>query len=187
MLSPKATIAAASAGARTSTALRNGQERRVVAPAKSARGELVAGELVVGLVGEAVLRDGGDGLAGNEEGDGEVAERRQVERDGIADDLGAGGDVDGGLTVEERGYSGALDGAFRACECDVGGADLQGCGAERVAEDDADTGAAEGHVDDLAQGGVIGEVAVAVACGDGRRWTMCRPSGHRSCRPEPTR
>ena len=110
-----------------------------------------------------MLRDGGDGLAGDEEGDGEVAERRQVERDGIADDLGAGGDVDGGLAVEERGNGGALDGAAGAGEGDVGAADFQGCGAEGVAENDADAGAADGHVDDLAQGGVVGEVAVAVA------------------------
>ena len=50
-----------------------------------------------------------------------------------------------------------------AGECDVGAADLQRCGAEGVAENDADARAADRDVDDLAQGGVVREVAVAVA------------------------
>ena len=131
-------------------------------------GELVACELVVGLVGEAVLRDGGDGLAGDEEGDGEVAERRQVEAMGSLTTRAPGGMVTVGWPWKSAGTAVPLMAPPGAGEGDVGAADGEGVGAELVGEDDADGGAAEGDVDDLAEGGVVGEMAVAVVGGDGR-------------------
>src|SRR6185437_4216803 len=104
---------------------------------------------VIGGVGNAVLGDGADGLAGDKDCHGEVAERLQVERDGIANDLGSGGDFDGGLAMEERGNRVALDGTACASECDVGAADFQpGC-AEGITENDTDALAAYRYVDDL--------------------------------------
>ena len=58
--------------------------------------------------------EGGDGLAGYGEADGEVGEWGEVEGDGVGDGDGAGRDGDGGVAVEGEGDGGVgLDGAGR--------------------------------------------------------------------------
>ena len=100
-------------------------------------------------------RDLADGLGGDEEADGEVGEGGELEAGGIADGEGSGGDGDGGASAEGEGAGGGgVDGIAAGAEGDVGRADGEGVEAELVADDDADGGAAEGDVDDLAVGGV---------------------------------
>jgi len=129
----------------------------------------VAGDDVAGLVGEAVLGDLLDGLGGDEEADGDVGEGWEFEVGGVADDEGAGRDGDGGTAAEGEGVGGGeVDFAMACAEGDVRGADGEGVEAELVAEDDADGGAAEGDVDDLAVGGVgRAELVVVVGSCDG--------------------
>ena len=75
-------------------------------------GGLVEAGDVVGFEGEVVGGEGGDGLAGYGEGDGEVREWGEVEGDGVGDGDGAGRDGDGGVAVEGEGDGGVgLDGA----------------------------------------------------------------------------
>ena len=52
-----------------------------------------------------------------------------------------------------------VDGAGAGAEGDLRGADGEGVEAEFVGEDDADGGAADGDVDDLAEGGAVGSGA----------------------------
>ena len=129
----------------------------------------VAGSGVTGLVGEGVERDVLDGLRGDEDADGEIGSGGQLEIDGIAEGERSGGNGDGGAASEgEFAVGGGRDVAAAGAECDAGGRDGEGLGAELVGEDDADFASAERCVDDLAIGGVGGAVlAVGVGAGDG--------------------
>ena len=130
----------------------------------------VAGSGVAGLVREAMDGELAEGLLGQVEADGHVGEGGKLEVDGIADDEGSGRDGDGGTSAEAEGVGGGQGDVAVACaEGDVGLADGEGIEAELVGEDDAYDGAAEGDVDDLAEGGVAGEeLAFGVGCGHGR-------------------
>ena len=128
-------------------------------------GDGVARGEVVGLVGEGMEGELVDGLVGEKEADGEIGRGSDFEGYGVADDEGSGGNGDGWLSVEGEGSSagGGDGGGFRA-ESDLCGADGEGVEAEFVGEDDADGRAADGDVDDLAEGGAVGAVG-AELCG----------------------
>jgi hypothetical protein len=130
---------------------------------------------VAGLVGEAVLGDLMDRLSRDEEADGDIGEWREFEFGGIADREGSGRNGDGGSAAEGKGAGGGgVDFAVARGEGDVGGAYGERVSAEFVGEDDADCGAAEGDVDDLAEGGVsaahlqVAGGVGAIDCGGGR-------------------
>lgn len=129
----------------------------------------VAGRGVAGLVGEVVHRDLGDGLGRDEEADGEVGEGWELQVGRVADHHGSWRDDDGGTAAEGEGVRGAeVDLAMAGGEGDVGFADGERGEAELVTEDNANDGAAEGDVDDLAVGGVGGtELAAGILCGKG--------------------
>ena len=137
-------------------------------------GDLVVVGDVVGFEGEVVGGEGGDVLTGEGEADGEVGEGSEGEGDGVAYGDAAGGDGDAGVSVEGEGDGGVgLNGAGWV-GCGAGGEgcggtiDDQGADAQFVGEDDAEGGAAEGDMDDLAEGGGHGEGFVVVRAGDGR-------------------
>ena len=67
------------------------------------------------------------------------------------------------------------DGAGAGAEGDLCGADGEGVEAEFVGEDDADGGAADGDVDDLAEGGAIGSGGSELAVGIFGRHGGCGP------------
>src|SRR6185312_10363118 len=102
-----------------------------------------------------MLRYLADGLRGNEDTDGEVRRWRQLQVDGIADHERSRRDGDRRPSIEsERARSGGVDLAAPGAERDVGCSDGQRVAAEFVGQDDADGGAADRDVDDLAEGGV---------------------------------
>src|SRR5260370_39841934 len=88
------------------------------------RADDVTGRDVVGLVGEAVVRDLLHRLRRDEEADRQIAEGRELEVGRIADYRGSGGNGDGGTAAEGEGGGGGEVGlAARASQ--RGG----GCGA----------------------------------------------------------
>jgi hypothetical protein len=133
----------------------------------------VAGDEVVGLVGEGVEGELADGLVGEEEADGEVGGGSDFDGGGVADGEGSGLDDDGGLAAEgECGCGAGGDGAGAGAESDLCGADGQGVEAEFIGENDADGGAADGDVDDFAEGGAVGSGGPELAV-----WIFCRHGG----------
>src|SRR5271154_3695236 len=100
-----------------------------------------------------------DGLLGKEEADGKVRAGGQVDVGPVADGERAGWDGDGGASAEgEAGGGDEIDRAASLADGDVRGADGERVGAELIGEDDADHGAADGDVDDPADGGAGGSV-----------------------------
>ncbi|MCU1251226.1 MAG: hypothetical protein JWQ49_4255, partial [Edaphobacter sp.] len=91
---------------------------------------------------------------------------------GVADGEGSGRDDDGGLAAEgECGCGAGVDGAGTRAEGDLCSADGQGIQAEFIGQNHADGGAADGDVDDLAEGGAVGsggsELAIGIFGGHG--------------------
>jgi hypothetical protein len=119
------------------------------------RSNHIAGRSVTGLNSGAVLGELANGLRRKEETDGEVRLGREIQRGRVADRQSPRRDDDRGVSAEgEAGGGDEIDGAGALANGDVCRADGERLGAELVSEDDADHGAAERDMHDLAQGGV---------------------------------
>src|SRR4030081_322186 len=94
-------------------------------------GDDVAGNEVVGLIGEGMEGELVDGLVGEKEADREVGSGRDFEGGGVADGEGSGRDDDGGLSTEgECGCGAGGDGTGAGAEGDLCGADSEWIEAE---------------------------------------------------------
>ena len=117
----------------------------------------VAGDEVVGLIGEGMEGELVDWLIGEKEADCEVGKGSDFEGDGVTDDEGAGWNDDGGFSVEgECGCASRGNRAGAGAKGDLCSADGEGVEAEFVGENDTDRGAADGDMNDLAKGGAVG-------------------------------
>jgi len=119
-------------------------------------GDGVAWNEVVGLIGKGMECQLGDWLIGEEEADGEIGRGSDFQHDGVADDEGTGWDDDRWCSAEcERICATRGDVTCSGAKGDLGGADGQGVEAEFVSKNQADRGAADGDVDDLAEGRAV--------------------------------
>ena len=134
-------------------------------------GELVAGGLQVGLVGEPVGAQRVHGLGGQEHGDGEVGKSRQFQRGGVADDQRARRNAYAGLAAEcERHRRTCGEPYLRATH-------LQGLRTEFVGKDHTEGAATQRDMHDLAQRRVCREQAVTVGVSRGRSSPGAHPVG----------
>jgi len=119
-------------------------------------GDEVAVEVPRGGVGAGVSGFGGRRRV-KMEGDGEARERRDGAGDGVGEIFSAGGDEDVGGSRKSYGAIGCgVNCGGVECERvrDVHGCDVERRGPKRIRQADAERGAADGEVDDLADGGV---------------------------------
>jgi hypothetical protein len=117
----------------------------------------VAGNEVVGLIGEGMEGQLIDQLVGEKDADCEIGGGSDFEGHWVADDQGAWRDDDCGCSAEGEWCGAACgNGAGPGAEGYLCSTDGQRIKPEFVGEDYADRRAADGDMDDLAKGGAVG-------------------------------